>query len=80
MTATFRPYRINISDADLEELLLSPAQIKQLATNNLELLAALARTEITSEDSRAVHGAGVGHAQKRKPRRPEGGGNFRRRL
>ena len=42
--------KINITDTDLEELLLSPAQMKRLATDNQELLAALARTEITSED------------------------------
>lgn len=42
--------KINISDADLEELLLSPAQMKRLATDNQDLLATLARTEITNED------------------------------
>jgi hypothetical protein len=42
--------KINITDADLEELLLNPAQMKRLATDNQELIAALARTEITSED------------------------------
>jgi antiviral defense system Shedu protein SduA len=42
--------KINITDADLEELLLSPDQMRRLAADNQELLAALARTEITSED------------------------------
>lgn len=42
--------KINITDADLEELLLNPAQVKRLAVDNQELIAALARTEITSED------------------------------
>lgn len=42
--------KINVSDTDLEELLLNPAQMKRLATDNQELLATLARTEITSED------------------------------
>ncbi|MER9592988.1 DUF4263 domain-containing protein [Mesorhizobium australicum] len=42
--------KINISDADLEQLLLSPAQMKRLAADNQPLLAALARSEITTED------------------------------
>lgn len=42
--------KVNISDADLEELLLSPQQANRLAADNQELLATLARTEITSED------------------------------
>ncbi|MER9185930.1 hypothetical protein [Mesorhizobium australicum] len=42
--------KINISDADLEQLLLSPAQMKRLAADNQPLLAALARNEITTED------------------------------
>jgi hypothetical protein len=42
--------KLNITDSDLEELLLSPAQINRLAVNNPEILAALARTEITTED------------------------------
>ncbi|MBC2857986.1 Shedu immune nuclease family protein [Stappia sp. 28M-7] len=42
--------KINITDADLEELLLNPVQVKRLAVDNQELIAALARTEITSED------------------------------
>lgn len=42
--------KINITDADLEKLLLDPIQIRRLATDNQELLAAFARTEITSED------------------------------
>lgn len=42
--------KINISDADLEQLLISPAQMKRLATDNQPLLAALARNEITTED------------------------------
>jgi hypothetical protein len=42
--------KINISDSDLEELLLSPTQVKRLAVGNQELVAALARTEITTED------------------------------
>ncbi|RWJ60430.1 MAG: DUF4263 domain-containing protein [Mesorhizobium sp.] len=42
--------KINIADSDLEELLLSPAQARRLAVDNEELIAALARTEITSED------------------------------
>jgi Shedu protein SduA, C-terminal len=42
--------KINITDADLEELLLTSDQMRRLAIDNQELLAALARTEITSED------------------------------
>lgn len=42
--------KINVTDADLEKLLLDPIQVKRLATDNQELLAAFARTEITSED------------------------------
>lgn len=42
--------KINVTDTDLEEILLSPAQMKRLASDNQELLAALARTEVTSED------------------------------
>ena len=42
--------KVNITDADLEEFLLSTDQVHRLATNNPKLLAALARTEITSED------------------------------
>ncbi|MCY0148194.1 DUF4263 domain-containing protein [Hoeflea sp. G2-23] len=42
--------KINISDADLEQLLLSPAQMKRLAADNQPLLAELARNEITTED------------------------------
>jgi hypothetical protein len=36
--------KINITDADLEELLLNPTQMKRLAVDNQELLAASART------------------------------------
>jgi hypothetical protein len=42
--------KINITDAQLEDILLSPEQLRHLATNNIEMLAAIARTEITSED------------------------------
>lgn len=42
--------KINITDADLEELLLSPEQLRRLATDNQDVIAALARTEITSAD------------------------------
>jgi antiviral defense system Shedu protein SduA len=54
--------KINITDADLEELLLSPDQMRRLATDNQELLATLARTEITSEDIVAL---GYGRKQLR---------------
>lgn len=42
--------KLNISDKDLEELLLAPDQAKRVFSGNEELIAALARTEITSED------------------------------
>ncbi|MCT2581126.1 MAG: DUF4263 domain-containing protein [Mesorhizobium sp.] len=42
--------KVNIADADLEQLLLSPEQIKRVAGDNQQLLAALARNEITTED------------------------------
>jgi len=42
--------KINISDSDLEQLLLSPEQMKRVAADNQPLLAALARTEVTTED------------------------------
>jgi hypothetical protein len=42
--------KLNILDSDLEQLLLRPDQARRLATDNPELIAALARTEITSED------------------------------
>ncbi|WP_298244274.1 Shedu immune nuclease family protein [uncultured Bradyrhizobium sp.] len=51
--------KINITDADLEKLLLNPIQVKRLARDNQELLAAFARTEITSEDIVAL-----GHRRK----------------
>lgn len=40
----------NITDADLEQLLLRPDQMRRLTADNQELVAALARTEITTED------------------------------
>ncbi len=42
--------KINVTDADLEQLLLSPEQMKRVAVDNQPLLAALARTEVTTED------------------------------
>lgn len=42
--------KLNILDSDLEQLLLKPDQARRLAADNPELIAALARTEITSED------------------------------
>ncbi|RDL49732.1 hypothetical protein BLJAPNOD_00840 [Ensifer sp. M14] len=42
--------KINISDADLEDLLLQPAQAKRLLNANLDMVAALLRTEVTNED------------------------------
>lgn len=42
--------KVNIRDSDLEQLLLKPDQAKRLVTDNAELIAALAKTEITSED------------------------------
>jgi hypothetical protein len=42
--------KINLADSEFEELLLSPDQMKRLAHDNQELIAALARTEITTED------------------------------
>ena len=41
---------LNVTDSDLERLLLSPDQAKRLVLDNPELVAALARTEIKSED------------------------------
>lgn len=41
---------LNVPDADLNDLLLTPQQAKRLVGANQELLAALAKTEITSED------------------------------
>jgi hypothetical protein len=42
--------KLNIGDKDLEELLLTPDQAKRVFRGNEELIAALARTEVTSED------------------------------
>ncbi|MGH0288694.1 MULTISPECIES: hypothetical protein [Sinorhizobium] len=42
--------RLNISDRDLEELLLQPDQLRRIAADNQHLLAAIARNEITTED------------------------------
>lgn len=42
--------KININDDQLEALLLSPEQTRRFLAGNEELLAALARTEITHED------------------------------
>lgn len=42
--------KLNLTDADFEQLLLSPEQMKRVATSNQKLLAALARTEVTTED------------------------------
>lgn len=41
---------LNISDGELEEMLLSPEQTRKMMAMNTPLLAALARTEITTED------------------------------
>lgn len=41
---------LNISDGELEEMLLSPEQTRRMMAANAPLLAALARTEITTED------------------------------
>ncbi|TBD66739.1 DUF4263 domain-containing protein [Rhizobium ruizarguesonis] len=41
---------VNLTDNDLEDLLLSPEQTKRLVSANPSLLAALARTEITDQD------------------------------
>lgn len=42
--------KINITDADLENLLLRPEQMRRLVVDDPKLLAALARSEITTED------------------------------
>ncbi|RWQ69652.1 MAG: DUF4263 domain-containing protein [Mesorhizobium sp.] len=42
--------KVNIPDDDLDEFLLRPDQMRRIAADNQALLAALARTEITSED------------------------------
>ncbi|WP_261332429.1 Shedu immune nuclease family protein [Rhizobium leguminosarum] len=42
--------RLNIRDSDLEELLLEPDQMRRIAADNQQLLAAIARNEITTED------------------------------
>lgn len=42
--------RLNIRDSDLEQLLLEPDQLRRIAADNQQLLAAIARNEITSED------------------------------
>ncbi|MBX4911680.1 MULTISPECIES: Shedu immune nuclease family protein [Rhizobium] len=42
--------RLNISDRDLENLLLKPDQMRRIAADNQQLLAAIARNEITTED------------------------------
>jgi len=42
--------RLNIRDSDLEELLLEPDQLRRVAADNQQLLAAIARNEITTED------------------------------
>jgi Domain of unknown function (DUF4263) len=42
--------KINVTDADLEQILLSPEQMMRVAVEDQVLLAALARTEVTSED------------------------------
>jgi hypothetical protein len=42
--------RLNIRDSDLEELLLEPDQLRRIAADNQQLLAAIARNEITTED------------------------------
>jgi hypothetical protein len=42
--------KLNILDRDLEELLLKPEQMRRIAADNQELLVAIARNEITSED------------------------------
>lgn len=42
--------KVNITDADLEQLLLEPDQLRRIVADNQELLAALARNEITSQD------------------------------
>lgn len=42
--------KVNVKDADLEDLLLRPDQAKRIVADNPELIAALARTEVTTED------------------------------
>jgi hypothetical protein len=42
--------KVHITDADLEQLLLRPDQMRRLVVDDPELLAALARSEITSQD------------------------------
>lgn len=42
--------KINIGDADLEQLLLKPEQMRRLAEVNQELLITIAKSEITTED------------------------------
>lgn len=42
--------RLNIRDSDLEQLLLEPDQLRRIAADNQQLLAAIARNEITTED------------------------------
>ncbi|EKF17465.1 Shedu immune nuclease family protein [Nitratireductor pacificus] len=42
--------KLNILDSDLEQLLLKPDQLRRVAADNQELLAAIARNEITNED------------------------------
>lgn len=46
--------RLNILDRDLEELLLDPDQLRRIAADNQKVLAAIARSEITSEDVMAL--------------------------
>lgn len=46
--------RLNISDRDLEDLLLKPDQLRRIAADNQALLAAIARNEITTEDVVAI--------------------------
>ncbi|MDH7806743.1 MULTISPECIES: Shedu immune nuclease family protein [unclassified Rhizobium] len=41
---------LNLSDGELEEMLLSPEQTRKMMAANGALLAAIARTEITTED------------------------------
>ncbi|WP_240231189.1 Shedu immune nuclease family protein [Devosia lacusdianchii] len=42
--------KVNVTDSDLEQLLLQPAQVLRLAADNQQLLADIARNEITIED------------------------------
>jgi hypothetical protein len=42
--------KLNILDSDLEQLLLKPDQLRRVAADNQEILAAIVPSDITSED------------------------------